>query len=281
MKKLIIGSIISAGCATGIANVNSQLTVDHNGRMSVSANAISTLKKATAQKTDNHTTARSTILRTYGLRVGQQYGFAMQLENLQDKLADASGGLNDIFNFNFILSYANENSPAINILPPVLLKASNYVESHGGQSISISNEHYTLYKQASLVTVVPTWRDYLIKAIPMPQEVTDAFLPHDSLEKSIWSEAIDTGFTLGVKQADEEMNYRINLLDRDFNGMVTYLKLLQAGKVSSPYVAYSHQSVVGNGESMSVNQDMFRITTNSKLITNPNQWKFLSQEKIK
>jgi hypothetical protein len=95
MRKFIMGSIISAGCVTGFANVNNQLTVDHNGRMSVSANAISTLKKATAQKTDNHTTARSTILRTYGLRVGQQYGFAMQLENLALTLISPNRAQND------------------------------------------------------------------------------------------------------------------------------------------------------------------------------------------
>jgi defect-in-organelle-trafficking protein DotC len=280
MRKLFLATLLSASCLTGFADIDAQVSVDEDGRAVISANAINNLKNAKAEKFNAEVKNRNRILRYHGLQVGQQYGFALQLEHLQDALDTSTGSLNDIFNFNFILSYANEGSPAVNILPPVLLKAQNYIESQGGQSISIAHEHFTLFRQASLVTVVPTWRDYLIKAIPMPQEIPNAYLPHDELEQTIWQEAIDSGLILGIKQADEEMTYRINLLDRDFNGMLTYLRLQDAGKVTSPYVAYAHQSVVGNGQAMSVNQDVYRITSKSKLIINPNKWDFQPQDKI-
>lgn len=283
MKKWIISALVSSICVMGFAdNINSQLTtVNKDGSVEINTNALTSLTNAKAQDIDHHQKQRSAILTANGLRVGQQFGFAMELKYLQKKLEKASGALNQIFNFNFILSYANQGSPAVNILPPVLLSAQNYVEGQGQQAISIANDHYTLYRQASLVTVVPSWRDYLIQAIPIPENVPNAYLPHDSDEQTIWRDAVDKGVKLGVQQAVNEMNYRINLLDRDYNGMLTYLRLLDAGKVSSPYIAYTHQSVVGNSQAMSVNQDVYRITSHSKLITNPNRWKFLGQEKIK
>ncbi len=280
--KLLVSTLIGLSATASFADLNSQLTTStNNGQVTINANALSVLQGSEATKIDHHLVKREMILRSYGLRVGQQFGYGQQLQYLQSKIEKKNGELNKIFNFKFILSYANENSPAINILPPVLLKAQNFVQNENGQAILISDQHYTLYSQARLVTVVPTWRDYLIHAIPKPQEVTQGFLPHDASEQKVWAKSLEDGWKLGIHQGNEEMEYRINRLSRDYNGMVTYLKLLNEGKVSAPYVAYTHQSVVGNGEAMSVNQNVFRITTQSQLITNPKQWKFLSQEKIK
>jgi defect-in-organelle-trafficking protein DotC len=168
----------------------------------------------------------------------------------------------------------------VNILPPVLLKANNYILDEGGRAIVISKHHYRLYSQAKLVTVVPSWSDYLISSIPAPKPVVKAYLPHNDNEKVVWSSGIQHGWLLGIKQANQEMDYRINRLNRDYNGMITYLKLLDEGKVSAPYIAYTHQSVIGNNEAMSVNQNVYRITSNAKLVVNPKNWKFVSQEKI-
>lgn len=274
------------GASTLIVANSAQANEDHavtfnHGQVVIESNAYPVLAQAYSQGQNQQVSQRAILLKAYALRVGQQYGYAKQLQYLQDAILKQSAALDQIFNFNFILSYANNDSPAINVLPPVLLKAKDFVQDHNGQAISIADVHYTLYTQAQLVTSVPSWRNYLIQAIPKPETLVDGLLPHDSDEQATWQKALYQGWALGIHQGDEEMSYRIRLLNRDYNGMLTYLTLLEAHKVLPPYVAYSKQAIVGDDQAMSVNQSTYRISANAKLVTNPkNNWQFLNQKDL-
>ena len=147
-------------------------------------------------------------------------------------------------------------------------------------SITIADVHYVIYRNVRFVTTVPSWRNYLMKEIPKPEVVSDSILPKDANESKAWQQNIDLGWSLGIKQANQEMEYRINQLSRDFNGMVLYLKLYRQGKVNAPVVAYLKQSVVGDGSSMSVNQQIYRLKAQPELITDPKQWKFTPQTSL-
>lgn len=298
LKQLLFGILSVGGLFVSInsyadtSNITQETLTYDQGQLSINNNAFSTLSHAMAgdkSSQTTHVTQRLMILKSIALRVGQQYGYAKQLEYLQQQINGKSSSLDQVFNFNFVLSYANQDSPAINIVPPVILKASNYIDQEtrtgkkdkkGVESISIADVHYTIYQNAYFVTTVPSWRDYLIKEIPAPQVVSDAILPKDQSESSAWQSNLDLGWKLGIKQANQEMDYRINQLSRDFNGMILYLKLYKQGKVNAPMVAYMKQSVVGNDDSMSVNQQIYRLTSKSALITNPNKWKFTPQQTL-
>ena len=295
LKQLLLGILSVGGLFVSInsyadtSNITQETLTYDQGQLSINNNAFSTLSYAMAgdkSSQKSHVTQRLMILKSIALRVGQQYGYAKQLEYLQQQINGKSSSLDQVFNFNFVLSYANQDSPAINIVPPVILKASNYINQDvqkgkkGVESISIADVHYTIYQNAHFVTTVPSWRDYLIKEIPAPQVVSDTILPKDQSESSAWQSNLELGWKLGIKQANQEMDYRINQLSRDFNGMILYLKLYKQGKVNAPMVAYMKQSVVGNDDSMSVNQQIYRLTSKSALITNPNQWKFTPQKTI-
>ena len=270
-------SMNQTGLSTGAIDSSLKLQKADNKSLVTTFNALTDMK---AYPVDEHVTRRDTMLKSLGVRSGMQFGYQKQLINLQDKISKQSNYLDQIFNFNFILSYANKNSPAINLLPPVMLIADNYVQSNNSKMVTISKVNYQIFSQASLVSVVPSWKDYLIKEIPQPEAITGNLLPHDSHEQVVWKDAIKLGWKLGIKQANQEMDYRINSLNRDYNGMLLYVKLLQLGKVVSPYVAYSHQSVVGDKENMSVNQNIYRITNDSALVLNPNKWKFQTESSI-
>jgi defect-in-organelle-trafficking protein DotC len=162
----------------------------------------------------------------------------------------------------------------------VILKSNNYVQGdYQSKSITISDQYYQLYANARLVTVVPSWRSYLIHPVSAPEKIASWLLPHDSSEQLVWKDAFNAGWGLGVKQANQEMNYRISLLNRDFNGMLTYLRLYAENKVSSPFIAYSQNSVSANNSKteMSVNNHIYRITTPAQLNSNPTDWAFKPQ----
>ncbi|WP_440993626.1 type IV secretory system conjugative DNA transfer family protein [Cysteiniphilum litorale] len=257
-------------------------TVLHdNGQTQISGNAYSVMLNASASGAqENLPSARDMGIKSNALRSGQQYGYADQLQYLQKHILKEGNALDKIFNFTWLLSYASDGSPVVNVLPPVILKSNNYVQGdYQGKSISISDQYYQLYANARLVTAVPSWRSYLIHPVSAPEKIASWLLPHDSSEQAVWKEAFNTGWGLGVKQANQEMNYRISLLNRDFNGMLTYLHLYAEDKVSSPFIAYSQNSVSANNSKtkMSVNNHVYRITTPAQLNSDPNDWIFKPQ----
>ncbi|GGF92415.1 MULTISPECIES: type IV secretory system conjugative DNA transfer family protein [Cysteiniphilum] len=260
-------------------------TVLHdNGQTQISSNAYSVMLNASSSgNQENLPSARDMGIKSNALRSGQQYGYADQLQYLQKRILKEANALDKIFNFTWLLSYASGGSPVVNVLPPVILKSNNYVQGdYQGKSISISDQYYQLYANARLVTVVPSWRSYLIHPVSAPEKIASWLLPHDSGEQAVWKEAFNTGWGLGVKQANQEMNYRISLLNRDFNGMLTYLRLYAEDKVSSPFIAYSQNSVSANNNrtEMSVNNHVYRITTPAQLNSNPNEWAFKPQQEL-
>ncbi|WP_203249726.1 type IV secretory system conjugative DNA transfer family protein [Cysteiniphilum marinum] len=279
----------SMGFASGESNrgntskLTSETVSYTQGQVEINDNAFNSLSYAKASDStaqNNHTTMRLMALKSIALRIGQQYGYAKQLQYLQDQITSKAPSLDQVFNFNFILSYANRDSPAINIVPPVILKASDFVQQDNLASITIADVHYVIYRNVQIVTTVPSWRDYLIKAIAVPEVVSDSILPKDDNESQAWQQNIQLGWQLGIKQANQEMTYRINQLSRDFNGMVLYLMLYRQGKVNAPDVAYLKQSVVGDGSSMSVNQQVYRLKTQSEFISDPTQWSFTPQTSL-
>lgn len=273
-------SFIYAGlCGISQADEMYQAAVQQNdGQVVIKNNAYAAMLNATGTSKENLPSARDMGIKSNGLRSGQQFGYADQLQYLQDCIQQKSASLDKIFNFKWLLGYASEGSPVVNVLPPVILKSHNYVQGgNKGRSITISDQYYQLYANARLVTVMPDWRDYLIHPIPAPEKIASWLLPQDSSEQGVWKTSFNAGWGLGVKQADEEMSYRISLLNRDFNGMLTYLRLYAEDKVSSPFVAYSQKSVSGDQTKMSINNRIYRITTPASLNTNPDDWKFQSQ----
>ncbi|WP_203368670.1 type IV secretory system conjugative DNA transfer family protein [Cysteiniphilum marinum] len=260
-----------------LTGIESETLSQYYGQVSVNRIAYSVLEKAKAQGRFRENSIRDKLVYSYGLRVGQQYGYAEQLQQLQNKINDKGTTLDQIFNFNAILALTNTNQLATNLVPPVLLKAKDYVSNPNANTIEIAEHYYEIYAQAYLTERVPTWRNYLIQGIPRPQKIPDSYLPKDSHEQAVWQKALSQGWALGIEQADREMLYRINRLSRDYNGMITYLILYAKNKVNAPLVAYARQSVVGSGDALSVNADRYQITSKAALVVNPTAWQFSAE----
>jgi defect-in-organelle-trafficking protein DotC len=224
---------------------------------------------------------RDKAVKDEAMRLGIQYGYAKELGRLQKVVLENTKFLDQTFNFKALMSYANQNAPAINILPPVILRTNDYVTSDGsGQRISISNEYYQLYSNARIVTVAPTWRNYLVKSIPQPSEPSKYLLPRNTIESSEWAKGFAYGWDLGLKQADTELEFRVQTLSRDYLGMQQYLILWKKHKVSSAFVAYNRQNITGNANEMSVNNQVYQISTPAKLNLNTKDWKFGEQKSL-
>jgi len=100
-----------------------------------------------------------------------------------------------------------------------------------------------------------------------------SLLPKNKVEQDIWNKYIDQGWTEGVKQADLIFKENLNILTRDFNGMILYRKLLAQQMVTPPFVSSIELGITGDRNNLTVNDRILKITAFPSLQTDGSQWK--------
>ena len=198
--------------------------------------------------------------------LGMQSGLYYESQQIDSVLMKHASNLDKVFNFG-ILMYQN------NVLPPVIVKASNTVHINSDQdTMRIAGQTYRIIKQVRFVTAQPTWRDYLWMSYPKPEMPNRILLPKNDIERASWQVAVTNGWNEGIKQAMSI--YRINLhrLVRDYNGMVLYKSLLLKNMVSPFFVTKTQYGITGNGSHMAVDDQSWRITTKPELQLHSKLW---------
>ena len=73
-------------------------------------------------------------------------------------------------------------------------------------------------------------------------------------------------------QADQIFSSNLARLQRDYEGIILYRKLLAQNMLSRPYVSQADLGVTGGGDDMRINDRVLRITAISQLQPNIKQW---------
>lgn len=209
---------------------------------------------------------RSQALRETALSIGARGGLAERAQVINGTLLNYEPVLAKIFQFYGLLLDDN-------ILPPVLVEARNTLNLSGTAAIRIADRNYKLIAQARFVTAPPSWREYLWMSYDTPSLPDRSLLPRNKPERIMWERDLEEGWQAGLHQAELIFNENISRLVRDFNGMVMYRKLLSQNMVSQPFVATLDMGVTGNGEDMSVNDRVLRITAFPELQSDSSTWK--------
>lgn len=195
-----------------------------------------------------------------------QAGLAFRTKKINQKLDTLANTLDRIFNFRFMMIDDK-------ILPPVISEGRNTVSQQSDTTLTISNLMYVINKPAKLVQNPPTWRNYLILTNPAKVEAIDAsLLPQNEAEKAVWDTFIEKGWKIGVQQADDSFTSGINRLKHEFSGMIRYKVLYAAGLVNKPMGVSANYGNVGGGDTLNVNETVYRITVPSGLIIDKSQW---------
>jgi len=201
------------------------------------------------------------------LGYGARSGLARRSYEIGKILYDNQPLLDNVFNFNALVLDRS-------VMPPVLSEAQNALRQPDSDTIRVADAVYRIERQAAFVTAPPTWREYLIREYRYKVDLpTDLLLPKNDGEKKVWEQYVVQGWETGVRQANAIYDQSLARLERDFKGMVLYRSLLAKGMIGRPYVAESNLGVTGDGNSMSVNDRILRITAKPKLETNPAVWK--------
>ena len=185
------------------------------------------------------------------------------------KLLDARASILDaMFQFQTLLGPGG-------VLPPVIVEAQD-TAAFADDQMRTSTRVYKIVRPERLVSVPPTWRDYLMMGLVIKASVDlpegDA-RPKSSAEMKIWQDNVLVGWKQGQSGADNIFEANLNRLTRDFNGMLRYSILLQQGVITGTQIAESHRAVTGDTLEIKLDDRARQITQKAELQIDPRKWR--------
>ncbi len=209
---------------------------------------------------------RSRALQDTAMSLGAQGGLAWASTQINARLEKDKSHLDTVYNFSaMMLSHG--------VLPPVLVEGNNSLNLADPTTIRIADKTYVIAQQARFATTPPNWREFLWLSFSKPEVPDKAFLPRNCDERKAWSSAIKIGWEKGIQQAYSIFQQGLGRLKRDYQGMITYRRLLQQRMVSAPFVSTTSLGVTGSGSDMRINDQVLRITELPRLQTDTRGWK--------
>ncbi|MET3600684.1 type IV secretory system conjugative DNA transfer family protein [Martelella mangrovi] len=215
---------------------------------------------------------RYSVLRDAALAYGAQAGFERRSWEIMNDLERESVKLSETFNFNRVAFKAPRETGYV--LPPVITRATSAINvTDNGRKSVAADEYYRIEEPGRLVAILPTWRDYLVLPLDEPREPDDRLLPQDDDETKIWSQYLDEGWAQGKQQADAALQENMNLLRRDYLGMVEYRKAVEAGLITNLVLKSSETRATGGVNELYIGERRVEIDDAARFVKNPAQWK--------
>lgn len=209
---------------------------------------------------------RRSVLEDTAMSLAAQGGLIWESTQIDNHLQRDKWYLDSIYNFNgMMLSHG--------VLPPVLQEGRNTINLDDPNTIRVSDRTYKILAQARFASTPPNWREYLWLSFPKPDVPARFLLPRTREERVIWANAVNLGWTKGIQQGNNIFQQSVARLNRDFQGMILYRKLLAQHLISAPYVSRTELGITGDGSDMRVNDQILRITVLPQLQTDPHGWR--------
>ncbi len=211
---------------------------------------------------------RREALQEVAQQMGLSAGMNHQLKLKKRDFDTQADKLDTMFNFSSSVVLI-ENG----VLAPVIVEGNSNYSKNSDDEILISDKKYKIVSRAKFVSQYPTWRTYIRFSYPVIDEIPDAYVPKNDVEKKIWDEAVQEGWNQGIRQADLTIAESYNRMNRDYQGMVKYKQLLSQGLITPTVIARANLGVTGGGNEMDVNTQVFRIQDHSGLVPNKKEWR--------
>ena len=209
---------------------------------------------------------RYDLLREAAVSYAAQAGYQHRVWEVMRQLEQDSAKLSRTFDFNRV-SYRAPRETGY-ILPPVVSRATAAINvDESGQSAVAADEFYRLEIPGRIVTIIPTWRDYLVIPLEEASEPDDDFLPQNREEKQVFNRFAAEGWQAGVEQADEALGLNFARLKRDYLGMVEYRRMVQAGLVKELVLASSERRSAGDGDELFIGERRLQIVSSARFVS--------------
>lgn len=201
--------------------------------------------------------------------VKQRYtGINNVLESLDKELDRA-------FNFTPLMMYGNR------LMPPIVTQAGTSFDLRNPKLAVGSDKTFRILKDARIVSLAPSWRDYMYKNFGVIESINPLLSPKDKVEQQLWQKAVLAGWSEGQSQAHKVFKINLNRLVRDYNGVIQFLLLADQGIMSKPQLAAGKHSVQESedGVALDINQVVYRLTEEAKF-QDVKAWKIAASELV-
>lgn len=209
---------------------------------------------------------RFRAIRQEGLRVGAQTGLAHRYGMVMEYLGGVENKINVIFSFNGFVKDGRLLVPAVVEVP------NQFVGDTETGEVRVIRNAYTIEEEARIVSVVPTWRDYLWQEYAYPENPHRSLLPRTDAEAQAWQEAVTEGWRAGVHQADTIYSDRLAMLTKAVEGRNLYKTLESKQMISPAALQVVSNRVTFNGRTMNVGEIIYTINNPSNY-TSSDTWR--------
>lgn len=120
------------------------------------------------------------------------------------------------------------------LLPSITRVEDRFDISKDRTELRSSSVQYQVSEEPRAITQPPTWRDYIWRELPYPDEPHPALMPQNAEEREVWTDGINMGWESGLRQAQQDWENNLNELVRAIRGRVTYRILESRGVVQPP-----------------------------------------------
>jgi defect in organelle trafficking protein DotC len=227
---------------------------------------LSNIEALKAQSPSKINEVRFTALKQTARSIGAQAGLAWRSRKLNMILNSQKRNLDRIFDFRYLI--LNQN-----VLPPILVEGRNTLSLADELTIRSADHEYQIIQQPKFIMTPPNWRHYIWMSYKKPETPNNTLLPQNAEERTIWNKYIQFGWEEGKEQADQIFLANLSRLQRDYEGMILYRKLLAQNMLTTPYVSKADLGVTGDNNEMRINDRVLRITAVPQLQLDSKKWR--------
>lgn len=201
-----------------------------------------------------------------GMRVGAQSGLAYRYGQIMRHLDKVETKLNVVYSF---ARFVREGKL---LVPAVVQTPNQFVTDSEKNEARVIKDSVTIQEEARLISVVPTWRDYLYQDYAYPELPHRSVRPRTDAEIKVWNEALKAGWTAGISQADQIYDDRLAQLTMAVEGRHLYVTLEQKKVISPAALHIEANKVTFNGRTMNVGEVIYSIKQEANY-TNSDSWR--------
>jgi defect-in-organelle-trafficking protein DotC len=199
---------------------------------------------------------------------GAQSGFSARTKKRNDWLLAHEEILDRVFTFGPFV-YGDH------ILLPAIAAGRRDFRLERLEKASSSIVSYRIESRARIVSIRPTFREFLMIAPGTPKRVNPILLPKNSREKKLWKKWTDDGWTAGETLSDRAFVLGVRRLVREIEGRIRFMELALAGQVEYPTYARTAAGILRTGDSLEIGDSVLRITRPASF-TGSDRWRPLS-----
>ena len=266
---------ISFGLVTGLSGCAINKPVanpdDPAPLQELAAMSIKTIGDAVTEVMDE--ASRLSAVHDIGMKAGRQAGLEWRNGQINKELAELNRELSIAFNFEQVLIAGSYLPPRVDIVRGEVRKTEN-------GDLNVVRLGYRIATEPMLVTQRPSHLNYLYR-LPIPRdEINNLGMPRidNEEELQVWNDAIREGWKQGVRHANIAFTEDVNLLHRDFGGILRYIELANKGIVAMPDISKDDRGIVmsSDGRILNVGDEVIAIDS-SPLFQSTAKWKALGE----